>query len=144
MPWLGGSSSPWCRLWEACWWRTSWFTGTGGSLRSLGALAVAAHSQRRRWMEALDRRFFRERYDAQRILGEVVEEVRRSPNLDQVAPRVVSRIEAALHLEFAALLVREPGQESYRTLAASPSGEAPPPLPAEGKLMGLVRLLGKP
>ncbi len=110
----------------------------------VGALALAAHSRRQRWLESLDRRFFRERYDAQRLLREVAEEVRQAGSFEQVAPRVVARVEAALHPEFAALLVRRPRELSYRTLAAAPDGQAPAPLPAESKLVALLRLLGKP
>ncbi|MFQ5696276.1 MAG: serine/threonine-protein kinase, partial [Terriglobia bacterium] len=110
----------------------------------LGGLAVVAHTQREGWLRALDRRFFRERYDAQRLLREVVEDVRAARSFERVAPRVVARIEVALHPEFAALLVREPREPSYRSLAAAPAGQAPPPLPADSKLVALVRLLGKP
>lgn len=111
---------------------------------ALGGLALVAHVQRQRWLTALDRRFFRERYDAQRLLREVVEEIRQAGSCERVAPRVVAQIEAALHPEFAALLVREPREANYRTLAAAPAGQAPPPLRADSKLMALVRVLGKP
>ncbi len=111
---------------------------------ALGALAGTAYVKRQSWLEALDRRFFRERYDAQRLLREVVEEVREARSLERVAPHVVARIEAALHPEFAGLLVREPGAPNYRSLAMAPAGYALPVLPAESKLMSLVRLLGKP
>lgn len=110
----------------------------------LGGLALAAHLQRRRWLETLDRRFFRERYDAQHLLREVVEELRQAGGFDQVAPRVVAQIEAALHPEFVALLVRQPQEPSYRPLAAAPAGQAPPALPADSKLVALVKVLGKP
>ncbi len=111
---------------------------------ALGGVALAAHARRQEWLTALDRRFFRERYDAQRFLREVAEEVREARSLERVAPRVVGRIEAALHPEFAALLVRGPGEVGYHSVAAAPSAHAPPPLPAESKLLALVRLLGKP
>jgi eukaryotic-like serine/threonine-protein kinase len=110
----------------------------------LAGLAFVAHTKRERWMESLDRRFFRDRYDAQRILREVVEEVHRAGSFAKVAPQVVAKVEAALHPEFAALLVRESQQASYRVLSSAPSGAAPPAIPAESKLAGLVRLLGKP
>lgn len=110
----------------------------------LAGLAAAAYTNRRRWLDGLDRRFFRERYDAQRLLREVAEEVGAARTFADVAPRVVSRIEAALHAEFAALLVREPGEPAYSTTAIAPPGHALPGPPAEGKLLGLVRLLGKP
>ncbi len=110
----------------------------------LGGLAVVAQTQRQRWLEALDRRFFRERYEAQRLLREVVAELRQAGSFERVAPRVVAHIEAALHPEFAALLVREPHEASYRSLAAAPTGQALPPVPADSKLVALVHLLGKP
>ena len=111
---------------------------------ALGGLALLAHAKRRRWLEALDRRFFRERYDAQRLLREVAEEVREAHGFERVAPRVVARIEAALHPEFVALLVREPRDANYRSVASAPSGHLPPPLSADSKLVALVRVLGKP
>jgi eukaryotic-like serine/threonine-protein kinase len=107
-------------------------------------LAATAYVRRQNWLEALDRRFFRERYDAQRLLREVVEEIRKERSFERVAPHVAARIEAALHCEFAGLLVRDPGAPNYRSLAIAPAGRALPVLSAESKLMSLVRLLGKP
>jgi len=107
-------------------------------------LAWAAHRQRRRWLEALDRRFFRERYDAQRLMAQVVEEVRRAAGLHSVAPQVVAQIATALHPEYVALLVREAGDPLYRTLASVPEGGIPLSLPGDSKVAALVRLLGKP
>ncbi len=115
-----------------------WVYGT------LGALALLAHARRRRWLSELDRRFFRERYDAQRLLGAVADEVHEARSLELVAPRVVARIEAALHPEFAAMMVREPRGAGFRCLAAAPSGQAPASLPAESKLLALLRVLAKP
>jgi eukaryotic-like serine/threonine-protein kinase len=111
---------------------------------ALGGLALLAHTQRTHWMQALDRRFFREHYDAQRLLREIVEEIRQAGSLDRVAPRVVASIEAALHPAFAALLTLATGAKYYQSLAAAPTGQAPPPLPADSKLAALVRVLGKP
>lgn len=115
-----------------------WVYGT------LGALALLAHARRRQWLSELDRRFFRERYDAQQILRDVAKEVREADNFERAAPRLVGRIEAALHPEFAALLVREPGESGFLTAAAAPAGQAPPALPADSKVVALTRLLGKP
>ncbi len=110
----------------------------------LGGLAATAYLKRRNWLEALDRRFFRERCDAQRLLRDVVEEVRQARNFEQMAPYVVTRIQTALHSEFVDLLAREPREQSYRSLAMAPPEHAPLALPAETKLMSLVRLLGRP
>jgi tRNA A-37 threonylcarbamoyl transferase component Bud32 len=120
------------------------FRARGWMYGALAALAVLAYARRDRWLETLDRRFFREHYDARRLLREVAEEVHAAHSFEQEAPRVVARIEAALHPEFAALMVREPQDNLYRTLVAAPAGQGPLSLPKDSKLLALVRLLGKP
>ena len=111
---------------------------------AVAGVAWAVHHQRRRWLDAIDRRFFRERYDAQRLMLKVMEEVRHAPGLQSVAPQVVAQIEAALHPEYVALLVREAGDPLYRTLASVPAGGIPLSLSGTSKVAALVRLLGKP
>ena len=106
--------------------------------------AWAAHVQRERWLGALDRRFFRERYDAQRLMLKVVEGIRQATGLQNVAPQVVAQIDAALHPEYVALLMREQGEPIYRALASVPVGGIPLSLSGASKVVGLVRLLGKP
>jgi serine/threonine-protein kinase len=111
----------------------------------LSGLALLSYSKRKQWLDALDRRFFRERYDAQRLLRDTVKEIREAKkSLEQVAARVVGRIEAALHSEFVALVLRRPGDPEYRSVACAPSGFTVPTILAESKLVALVRVLGKP
>lgn len=111
---------------------------------ALGGAALIAQRRQRGWIEALDRRFFRERYDAQRLLREVAEQVRQAASFEQAAPRVAAQIETALHTEFAAVLMRRPREAAYSVVAAAPVGAGPPALPAESKLLSMIRLLGKP
>ncbi len=120
------------------------FRARGWMYGLLAGLAVVAYARRDQWLETLDRRFFRERYDARRLLREVAEEVHVAQSFEHEAPRVVARIEAALHPEFAALMVREPQDSLYHTLVAAPAGQGPLSLPKDSKLLALVRLLGKP
>ena len=101
----------------------------------LGIVAVATHSQRRRWGQAIDRRFFREHYDARRLLHEVAEEAGRARSFGHAAPRVVDRIDAALHPEFGAIMQRISGDTDFRTLASSSSEKSPPPLSAASILI---------
>ena len=61
-----------------------------------------------------------------------------------MSPRVVARIESALHPEFVSLMVREPGMPSYESWASAPTGQTPPPLAADSKIVALARVLGKP
>jgi tRNA A-37 threonylcarbamoyl transferase component Bud32 len=110
----------------------------------LAALDLVAYVKRQTWLESLDRRFFRERFDAQRLLREVIEEIHKARSFTQVAPHVVARVEATLHPEFVAMLVREPREAAYRTLAVAPAEKVVPELPVQSKLMAMVRLLGKP
>ena len=108
------------------------------------AVALLAQKHQRGWLDALDRRFFRERYDAQRLLREVAEQVRQAASFEQAAPRVVAQIESALHTEFTAVLMRRTDEPVYSVVAAAPVGAAPPGLPADSKLVSMIRLFGKP
>jgi serine/threonine-protein kinase len=112
---------------------------------AVGTFGLVANWKREQWLDALDRRFFRERYNAQRLLRDVVEWIRTASSLEPVATRVVEQIEAAMHPEFVALMTLDSRSMVYATLAsAPPSSNGPPPLDAGSKLIGLVRLLGKP
>jgi hypothetical protein len=110
----------------------------------VGAVVLVARQKQQQWLDALDRRFFRERYNAERLLRETAEEIRQASSLEHVATRAVARIESSLHPEFAALLVRGPDETAYRTLASAPAGFSPPLIQADSKMVGLLRVLGKP
>jgi len=113
----------------------AWFFG------GVAALTGLAYLQRRSWLSSLDRRFFRDKYDAQRLFREIVEEIRHAFSIQQVAPQVVSRIADTLHAEFCGLLLRKPGESLYRVISASPPGALTSDLPATNKLIPLVRAL---
>lgn len=111
---------------------------------ALGALAATAHARRQRWLDALDRRFFRDRYDAQRLLRQVSDEIREAASFERAGPRVVAQIEAALHARFVALFVRSGGAGAYRVFSLAPEGTNLRDLPADAKVVALLKLLGKP
>jgi eukaryotic-like serine/threonine-protein kinase len=110
----------------------------------LSAAALFARFQRQRWLDLLDRRFFRERYDAQRILRQVAEDAREGASLDLIGERVVTQIELALHPSFVALLMRAPGAGAFRPLVSTPPGAGPARLPADARIAAIARLLGRP
>ena len=114
------------------------------SYAAIAAGGLAVYMWRQRWLEALDRRFFRERQDGYAMLREVAEHLRRAGSLDRVAPRVVATIESAMHPEFAALLVRHRRESAFRTVAAAPAASAIEDLPAYSKLVALALVLEKP
>ncbi len=116
----------------------------GWAYVAVGLLALLARARRRQWLNSLDRRFFREHYNAQQILRQVSDDIRRIGDFERVTPRVVAQIEAALHPEFVALFVRQPQDVSYRVVAAAPVGLSPPPLRVDSTLLALLRVLAKP
>jgi hypothetical protein len=65
-------------------------------------------ARRRDLLEAVDRRYFREQYDARRILTPLVERIRSTRDHRELADLVTHGIDRALHLESVALLVEEP------------------------------------
>src|SRR6185295_14275398 len=62
----------------------------------------------RRLLDAIDRRFFREQYDARRILTLLVERIRSIQESATLANLVSQEIDLALHLEGIAMLVLDP------------------------------------
>ncbi len=116
----------------------------GWAYALMGVAGVIAHKKRSQWMEVLDRRFYREHYNAQHLLLQTVDEIRASSNLADVAPKAVARIEQALHPEFVAILMREATEPLYRCIAAAPPEIYPRGLSAESKLMAAFRLFAKP
>jgi tRNA A-37 threonylcarbamoyl transferase component Bud32 len=119
------------------------FVQRGWLYAVLALAAVGAQARSRAWLDTLDRAFFRERYDAQRILGHVLTDVRETTDFAAAASRAVRQIDAALHPEFAAVLLHDPEQAAFRAVAAS-GPLAPTDIRPEGKVMALLRLLGKP
>jgi eukaryotic-like serine/threonine-protein kinase len=116
----------------------------GWMYATLAGLAVIARLRRDVWLEGLDRRFFRERYNAQRVLRSISEEIRQAPKLSSSGPHIVARLEEALHPELAALLVRESGARAYTALAIAPVGTRLEPLAADSAIAGLLALLRQP
>jgi Protein kinase domain/PDZ domain len=111
---------------------------------TMAAAAIVIFVNRRRWLKAIDRRYFRERYYAYDVLRNVAEEVHRADSLDRIAPAVVAKIESAMHPEFAALLVYDSSARVFRSIAAAPSVDAPPDLRDDSKLVALARILEEP
>ncbi len=77
-------------------------------LLSVILIGAAALRYRRRLLDALDRRFFREQYDARQILSLLVERIRSIRESVSLANLVTREIDLALHLEGIAMLVLDP------------------------------------
>jgi hypothetical protein len=109
----------------------------------LGALAGVVYQRRQQWLDQIDRRFFRDRFDTQRLLQEVIHDVKEAKRVDAAAGEVLTRIHQALHPQFIALLQREGSEEEFRSTVCIPVDHSLR-VPGDGKLMTLLRLVGKP
>jgi len=71
-------------------------------------VGAAALRYRKPLLDAIDRRYFREQYDARHILGLLVERIRSIRDSASLADLVSREIDLALHLERTALLALDP------------------------------------
>ncbi len=109
------------------------------SLLAAVALGLAYRHNLREW---LDRRFFREAYQQDKVLRELIEEVRRLDSLTEMARRVSQKVDAALHPERLYLFYREEGRRDL-SLGYS-TGESSPDLriPYEFELLRFLKYQG--
>jgi eukaryotic-like serine/threonine-protein kinase len=119
---------------QARWW---WYTLIGGAF-------VIARSRRERWLKSLDSRFFRERYDAQRLLRNIAEQISGASSFDAVAPSLAQQLDQALHPAFVEVLTLLPRGDVFATVASGSTARVAEPLPASLTVIGLLSVLGKP
>ena len=103
---------------------------------SFGGLALVSYWWRKPWLNALDRRFFREAYDRDRILLELIESVKQSASLKELSALVSAEIASALHPEGIHVFYREPNRPDF-AVGYSTGGDAR--LPAIREDSALVR-----
>ncbi|HET6579773.1 MAG TPA: serine/threonine-protein kinase [Gemmatimonadales bacterium] len=98
-------------------------TGPAGVLLAVAAtLGFVMLGLRGRIVAGIDRRFFREQYDAAQTLHALVEGSRNVPDAAQLEELLLREIDRAFHIEGGALLIHVPESE----LLASPSGRCRP------------------
>lgn len=97
-------------------------------LASATIVGFAALHYRKTLLEMIDRRFFREQYDAHRILTHLLDKVRGTSGTAALATLIAEQVDLALHLDTVSLLIvdprsgmlTEPRQRSRRLDASSP------------------------
>jgi len=117
------------------WW---WFTLVGAAL-------LVVRSRREGWLKRIDRRFFRERYDAQRLLTSIAQQITRASSFDAVAPSVTQQVAEALHPEFVSVLRQASSGAAFSTHpwgAGAEQGSAC--LPASLAVIGVLSVLRRP
>jgi hypothetical protein len=110
------------------------------------ALLVAAVAAglvfRRRLNEWIDRKFFREQYDQEKILRGLVEEIKGLDSIAEMSRRVSAEVERALHPESVYLFYRG-GERSDLSLTYSSGGAAQDlRIPEDFQLLRLMELQG--
>jgi phosphoserine phosphatase RsbU/P len=99
---------------------------TAGAVSAVVAIIAwqSVHWLHRRYLApVIDRRFFRESYDAQQILTELAESVRSTTNVGQLLGLIAGRIQKALHSESVTIFLRD-GDSRTLTSAVSLNGIA--------------------
>ncbi|MCI0388312.1 MAG: GAF domain-containing serine/threonine-protein kinase [Acidobacteria bacterium] len=114
------------------------------SLLAAVALGLAYRYNLREW---LDRYFFREAYQQDKILRELTEEIRHLDSLTEMARRVSQKVDAALHPERLYLFHREEGRSDltlgYSSADYSSGGAIRDPrIPAEFELLRFLEYQG--
>lgn len=102
-------------------------------LASLVAAGLALLAARRRLFALLDRRFFREQYDARRILTDLVAQSREAASVAALARLLAREMDRALHLDRAVVLALDAAGEHL----VDPSGDVGR-LPARSALATLL------
>ena len=108
---------------------------TGPRPLFLAAVAIAgllAIRLRQAWLDALDRRFFREDYDARQILDRLVSDARDVGDAKELAVRLREVIEYGLHADATLFVTNDVGTACHR---ATDGGA---PIELSGVLLGLV------
>ena len=128
-------AQPLAAILQSRWW---WFT-------LIGAAVLVVRSRRERWLRSVDRRFFRDRYDAQRLLRSIADQITRASNFEAIVPSVVQQIDEALHPEFVSVLRHVPADSSFSAVPAAPLHEQRwSTLPASLAVIGVLSVLRKP
>ncbi len=120
---------------ELRWW---WFS-------LLGAALFVVRARREEWLRRVDRRFFRERYDAQRLLRSIAEQITRASNFEAILPSVMQQVDEALRPQFVTVLTHVPAEAMFARVSASSSGDDRwRALPESLAVVGVLSVLRKP
>ncbi len=97
---------------------------------------------RRRLGEWIDRKFFRESYNQEKILHALVDDVKRLDSIPEMSKRVTDQVNAALHPEQVYLFYRGDGQRDLSLSYTSGGATHELRIPEEFQLLRLMELHG--
>ena len=108
------------------------------------AIVLVARLRRRAWLDAIDRQFFRQRYDGRVLMQAVAADVRRAGSFEAAARIVCARVEEALQPAMAGVLLRRDGDDRCRPIAVVPAESEVADLDQHSRLLSLVRAVAGP
>ena len=106
--------------------------------------AAPLRSNREAWLRSIDRRFFRDRYDAQRLLTSIADQVARADTFESIAPVIVRHIEEALHPTFVTVLRHVPEESRFLGGSGRVANDSGSELPSSLTVIAVLALLRKP
>ncbi len=114
---------------------------TGWRFLALAVLAASAATVlplRHRLLAVLDRRYFREAYDARRVLRELTEAVRKTPDIAELSRLLVEQVDRALHLESVVLMAASPEHPGLLRATSSRGVAEPEPITTSAQFVSLL------
>jgi sigma-B regulation protein RsbU (phosphoserine phosphatase) len=111
--------------------------------RFLAVILILRAGVRKRAQAWLDRKFFREAYDAEVVLSELSDEVRRFTDTEPLLETVARRVAETLHIDQIAMLLRR-GECFYLQQAIGVSMQAPLMLPAQASAVRYLSATNEP
>lgn len=108
------------------------------ALAAVAVIAAAAFPLRHRLLAALDRRYFREAYDARLVLRQLTEAVRKTRDIADLSSMLVEQVDRALHLESVVLMAVTPEQPGILKSVAALGVGPPDPIPTSAQFVSLV------
>jgi eukaryotic-like serine/threonine-protein kinase len=117
-------------------------SGSSGLYALLIVASAATFTYRERARQWLDQRFFREEYDARKILLSLASRVRFETDPADLATMVVNQLDEALHPRTIAILVS--GIEENRLAPVTVLHGSAEPLPLDGGLVSMLRWSDEP
>ena len=119
-------------------------TGRPGLYLAILAPFAAVLAYRRRLLDGLDRRFFREQYDARQVLVGVVTLIRKGTDAPSLLSAALGEIERALHPSHVSLWTLDAVGREFRRELARGADRPAPPLPERSAVGALLASSDEP
>ena len=108
------------------------------ALATVASAAAVAFPLRYRLLAALDHRYFRESYDARRVLRELTEAVRKTPDIADLSRLLVEQVDKALHLESVVVMTATPERPGLLRAASARGVAEPEPITTSAQFVSLL------